>query len=88
MITDTCDDTYTVDTMETLYSISYPIYFENSLDELVKFVDRGNYSKFFVLTDENTGKHCLPVLKEKFGGARIAEGRACGENHIKRGDQA
>lgn len=60
------NEAYTVD-MDTLYSISYPIFFDNSLDELVKFVDRGNYSRFFVLTDENTGKYCLPLLKEKFG---------------------
>jgi len=68
MNTDTFySDTYAIETMDTLYSINYPIYFDNSLDELVKFVDHGNYSRFFVLTDENTGKHCLPLLKEKFG---------------------
>jgi len=61
------DDTYAVETMDTLYSISYPIYFDNSLDELVKFVEAGKYSRFFILTDENTGKHCLPLVKEKFG---------------------
>lgn len=61
------NDTYAADTMDTLYSTSYPIYFDNSLDELVKFVEKGNYSRFFILTDENTGKHCLPLLKEKFG---------------------
>ena len=67
MNTDTnYNDTYTVE-MDTLYSISYPIFFDNSLDELVKFVDRGNYSRFFVLTDENTGKHCLPLIQQKFG---------------------
>lgn len=60
-------DTYAIDTMDPLYSINYPIYFENSLDELVEFVAKGKYSKFFVLTDENTGKHCLPFLQAKFG---------------------
>jgi 3-dehydroquinate synthase len=60
-------DTYAVETMDTIYSNDYPIYFENSLNELVKFVEQGNYSRFFVLTDENTGKYCLPLLKEKFG---------------------
>jgi len=70
MNTDTnYNDTYAVDTMDTLYSIDYPIYFENSLDELVKFIDRGQYSRFFVLTDENTAKHCLPLLREKLGSA-------------------
>jgi 3-dehydroquinate synthase len=66
MIADTLySDTNAIDTMDTLYSINYPIYFDNSLDELVKFIDRGNYSKFFILTDENTGTHCLPLVKEK-----------------------
>jgi len=69
MVTDTFfDDTLAIDiTMATLQSINYSIYFDNSLDELVNFVAKGDYSRFFVLTDENTGKHCLPLLKEKFG---------------------
>jgi 3-dehydroquinate synthase len=50
--------------MNTLQSISYPIYFSNTLNELADFVQNGNYSRFFVLTDENTGKHCLPVLRQ------------------------
>ncbi|HTD40560.1 MAG TPA: 3-dehydroquinate synthase [Mucilaginibacter sp.] len=50
--------------MKTLNSISYPIYFENTLTELVNFINKGSYSRFFVLTDENTGKHCLPVIRE------------------------
>ena len=50
--------------MNTLNSIGYPIYFENTLTELVKFIQSGNYSRFFVLTDENTGKHCLPVIRK------------------------
>jgi 3-dehydroquinate synthase len=50
--------------MNTLQSIGYPIYFENTATELASFIRQGKYSSFFVLTDENTGKHCLPVLKE------------------------
>src|SRR6201995_2732885 len=60
-------ETLAVEKMDTINSISYPVYFGNSLDELVKFVERGNYSRFFVLTDENTGVHCLPFLQAKFG---------------------
>ncbi len=63
------NDTYPIDTMDTLYSNSYPIYFDNSLTELVNFVEKGNYSRFFVLTDENTAKYCLPLLREKLGSA-------------------
>src|ERR1700749_4884910 len=50
--------------MNALNSISYPIYFENTLAELVAFINKGNYSRFFVLTDENTGKYCLPVIRK------------------------
>jgi len=50
--------------MNTLNSISYPIYFNNTIAELVKFIEQGNYSRFFVLTDENTAKHCLPVIRK------------------------
>lgn len=50
--------------MNTLQSIGYPIYFENALTELADFIRRGKYSKFFVLTDEHTGEHCLPILQE------------------------
>lgn len=50
--------------MNTLQSISYPIYFDNTLKELADFIQKDNYSRFFVLTDENTGKHCLPVLRQ------------------------
>jgi 3-dehydroquinate synthase len=49
--------------MNTLNSIGYPIYFTDTFTELVKFIEKGKYSRFFVLTDENTGEHCLPVLK-------------------------
>ncbi len=51
--------------MNTLQSIDYPIFFNDSLTELVNFIQKGSYSRFFVLTDENTGKYCLPLLKEK-----------------------
>lgn len=50
--------------MKTLNSIGYPIYFENTLTELVNFINKGSYSRFFILTDENTGKHCLQVIRK------------------------
>ena len=54
--------------MTTIQSDSYAVYFENSIEELVKFVKQGNYSRFFILTDENTAKHCLPVVQHHFAG--------------------
>ncbi|HEY2580868.1 MAG TPA: 3-dehydroquinate synthase [Mucilaginibacter sp.] len=54
--------------MRTIQSDNYPIYFDNSVDELVKFVKQGNYSRFFILTDDNTAKYCLPMIKDHFAG--------------------
>jgi len=54
--------------MTTIQSDSYFIYFENSIEELVKFVKQGNYSRFFILTDEHTSQYCLPVLERHFAG--------------------
>lgn len=66
-MTEAYNDTPTADTMETLQSNSYNIYFNDALAEVVRFVENGQYSRFFVLTDENTAKHCLPLLREKLG---------------------
>ncbi|MFD0794377.1 3-dehydroquinate synthase [Mucilaginibacter litoreus] len=49
--------------MQSIQSEGYPVIFENSIPELVKFVEQGNYSRFFILTDENTGEHCLPIVQ-------------------------
>src|SRR6266849_1809296 len=54
--------------MKTIQSDNYPVYFDNSIHELVNFVKQGHYSRFFILTDENTAKHCLPVIKAHFAG--------------------
>jgi len=53
--------------MKTIQSNTYPIYFENSINELVKFIVQGNYSRFFILTDENTELHCLQAIKNELG---------------------
>jgi 3-dehydroquinate synthase len=50
--------------MNKLQSIGYSIYFNNALTKLANFIKTGDYSRFFILTDENTGKHCLPLLRE------------------------
>jgi 3-dehydroquinate synthase len=53
--------------MDTIQSIGYPIYFNDSLTELANFIRQGQYSNFYILTDENTAEHCLPLVKEKLG---------------------
>ncbi|HEY8783258.1 MAG TPA: 3-dehydroquinate synthase [Mucilaginibacter sp.] len=54
--------------MKTIQSNNYPIYFDNAIEELAKFVKLGHYSRFFILTDEHTVKHCLPMIKDHFEG--------------------
>lgn len=54
--------------MKTIQSDNYPIYFENSIAELEKFVKAGNYSRSFILTDEHTSIHCLPLIQAQFEG--------------------
>ncbi len=51
--------------MQTIQSNSYPVIFDNSIDELIAFIKKGAYTRFFVLTDENTSKYCLPLISEK-----------------------
>jgi 3-dehydroquinate synthase len=53
--------------MNKLQSIGYSIYFNNALAKLAGFIKSGDYSRSFVLTDENTGKHCLPLLRQHLG---------------------
>src|SRR5690606_13457329 len=41
------------------------IYFDNTLSSLETFLAENSYSKIFIITDENTGEHCLPLLQKK-----------------------
>jgi 3-dehydroquinate synthase len=50
--------------MNTLQSINYPIHFNNIAAALNQFIKQGNYSRFFILTDEHTVKHCLPIIRD------------------------
>jgi len=52
--------------MDTIESIDYPVVFNDTLTQLVRFVEQGNYTRFFILTDEHTGEHCLPLLQSRF----------------------
>lgn len=53
--------------MKPIQSISYPIFFENSLQQLKSFLTGSNYTKVFVLVDSNTEIHCLPALQDALG---------------------
>jgi len=51
--------------MNKIDSISYPIYFNSITNGLDEFISAGKYSRFFILTDEHTGKFCLPYITER-----------------------
>ena len=53
--------------MKPIESISYSVFFENSLQELSAFLNQKNYSKVFVLVDSNTEIQCLPALQNALG---------------------
>ncbi|MDE3740370.1 3-dehydroquinate synthase [Maribacter polysaccharolyticus] len=51
--------------MESITTTSYAVHFnDNAFTELNKYLAVNTYSKVFVLVDENTEIHCLPVFKE------------------------
>ncbi len=50
--------------MIPIHSISYPIYFQDSLQELRKFITESQYTKVFILVDSNTEIHCLPAVQK------------------------
>jgi 3-dehydroquinate synthase len=54
--------------MTPITSISYPIFFENSLQELNRFISGSKYTKVFILVDSNTEIHCLPALQDALEG--------------------
>ncbi len=51
--------------MKPIQNTNYQVFFDNSLNVLTDILAEKKYSKIFILTDEQTGEHCLPVLQEK-----------------------
>lgn len=49
--------------IKDIESIGYTVFFENSMQALQAFVEKGNYSQVLILVDRNTNDHCLPVLQ-------------------------
>ena len=57
--------------MESVKSQSYEVHInELAKAALNQHVAQKKYSKIFLLVDENTKEHCLPVLKNIFDGIR------------------
>ncbi len=49
--------------MKSINATNYTVFFnENGYKNLNSFLNSKNYSKLFILTDENTNEHCLPSL--------------------------
>lgn len=51
--------------METIELQDYTIYIGNFWNNFNDFLSKRNYSKIAVIVDENTEKHCLPILKQR-----------------------
>ncbi len=52
--------------MEILQLADYNIYIGAVKEHLAQFLEGKNYSRYIVLCDENTEKHCLPILEQAF----------------------
>lgn len=52
--------------MEILQLADYNIYIGAVAESLAQFLEGKNYSRYLVLCDENTEKHCLPILEQSF----------------------
>ena len=50
--------------MKPIQSIDYQVYFESNFESLKIILEEKKYSNVFILTDENTGEYCLPLLLE------------------------
>lgn len=48
--------------MNSIQSIDYSVVFNDGFNDLATLLAERNYAKVFVLTDRNTGEHCLPVF--------------------------
>lgn len=54
--------------MNSIASSSYEVYLEDLAEAaIIHHIEAKNYSKVFVLVDENTRKHCLPKLEKLIG---------------------
>lgn len=51
--------------METILSTSYPVHFEKTAYKAFnEYLQEHDFKKIFVLVDENTHEHCLPIFQE------------------------
>ena len=51
--------------MTTISTTDYNIYLGDCWTTLEEYLQRGNYARTFIIVDENTEAHCLPILLKK-----------------------
>lgn len=51
------------DKVQSINSLGYEVFFDEKLSFLQDFLRSKSYTKILVLTDRNTGEHCLPLLQ-------------------------
>ncbi len=66
--------------MKNIQLNDYEITFDDSLESIRSFLSGASYSSFFVLVDENTKAHCLPVLQSLISDIIIIETKSGEEN--------
>lgn len=49
--------------MQIIESLGYQVVLDDSLQSLKTFIQERNYSKIFVLVDQNTNENCLPIIQ-------------------------
>jgi 3-dehydroquinate synthase len=53
--------------MQTIQTPNYPIFFVNeNWSDFQNLINKNTYSKIFILTDQNTSEHCLPLFLQNF----------------------
>ncbi|MGY6647642.1 3-dehydroquinate synthase [Wenyingzhuangia sp. IMCC45574] len=56
--------------MQTIISTGYPVHFqETGYNALNEFINKKGFKKVFVLVDENTHEHCLPIVQQEIEAA-------------------
>ena len=59
--------------MKDIQLNDYEIIFDDSLESVKDFLSAANYSSVFILVDENTKQHCLPVLGKVISSYTVIE---------------
>ncbi len=59
--------------MKKITFADYTVFLEDDWSSLHAFMHSSSYTEIFVLVDENTKEHCLPIIEKEIGKVRIIE---------------